>query len=243
MMNLPIAIIDSRAPVQAKERLQKDFSCVEFRTQDISYDAISGHPDVFLCKIDSNKTIYAPNTPPEITHIISSNNLHNKEGNTTVGSNIANSTAYNCVVSDKYLFHKQSFTDKTILNTCRDKKFIHVPQAYTRCSMICLPDGACITSDKGIQKALATENIPHIYCSPKNIVLPPYTHGCIGGTMGVHKNTVYIIGALQTLDKGDALKNFIHEHKCTIIELYDGALYDGGGIFFFDQKNKKSLSS
>ncbi|MFW5851935.1 MAG: DUF6873 family GME fold protein [Bacteroidota bacterium] len=233
-MSLPIAIIDSRAPNHAKQRLQKEFSCIEFCTQDISYDAISGHPDVFLCRIDSDTTIYAPNTPPEIKNYISSINSLNKEGSTTVGSDLANSTAYNCTVSNKYLFHKQSFTDKTILNTCRDKKFIHVPQAYTRCSMICLPDGACITSDKGIQKVLETENIPHIYCSPKNILLPPYKHGCIGGTMGIYKNTLYIIGALHTLDNGNDLKQFIYEHKCRYVELYNGALYDGGGIFFYE---------
>src|SRR5690554_823122 len=233
-MSLPIAIIDARAPTQAKEQLQKSFLLIEFLAKDIGYESLRGHPDVFMCTTDTKKLIIAPNTPEEIKHIFSKHTISYTEGNTTVDKDIQSSTAYNCIINKKYIFHKQSHTDPIIRTTFSNKKNIELPQAFSRCNMLCLPDGACITSDRGILKVLKTENIPHIYCSPKNILLPPYKHGCIGGTMGIYKNTVYIIGSLQTLDNGNDIKQFIHEHTCRHIELYGGALYDGGGIFFFE---------
>ncbi|MFO7869651.1 MAG: hypothetical protein R6U95_10180 [Bacteroidales bacterium] len=231
-MNSPIAIIDARAPQEAKEKLSQFFSVHEFMSRNTTYKAIEGHPDVFMCQIAPNKIIYAPNTPIETQAIIRTHAPRSTIGAISTGKELHNSTPYNCIVTKHHLFHKQDYTDTIIKQKCIHTEFIHLPQAYTRCSMIQLPDGACITSDQGIVKQLQKTHIPHIYCKPETIHLPPYKHGFIGGTMGVFNNTVYCIGSLHTLKNNSELRQFIHNHKCTIVELYNGPLYDGGGIFF-----------
>lgn len=233
-MNLPIAIIDKRAPEKAKQTLAKEFSVFEFISKNITYDAICGHPDVFITHTPQG-FILAPNSPQELRNLFKQNNIKHTIGNKSVGIELENSSQFNCIVSENYIFHKQGFTDKSITQAFNNKKHINVPQAYTRCSMIQLPNGSCITSDKGIQNTLNKHNINNFYCNPSGIMLPPYKHGFIGGTMGIYKNCLYIIGNLNLIKGGGILRNFIQQQNIVIKELYDGSLSDGGGLFFVDQ--------
>jgi len=229
---LSIALIDIRSPKEAKVKLQEQFTLVEFKSIDCTYDAISCHPDVFICQYQ-NTYIVAPNTPIEYIKALEQHKKNNVFfGYTTIGKNLENSSQYNCIITDKYIFHKLGFTDERILEEFNNRDFIHLPQSYTRCSMIVLPNGSCITSDRGIEKALTKANITNIYCSPENIKLPPYLHGFIGGCMGLHNNNLYILGNINTLCNSKELKLFLEQQNQNYIELHNEELYDGGGIFF-----------
>ena len=238
-MNLPIAIIDARAPKQAIAKLQEEFRVLLFTSNHSTYQAIEGHPDVFMCCYN-NTYVYAPNTPQYIKETIENYTHNSTQGVDMVGSKLKNSTLYNCVITRTHIFHKQGFTDVSILQQNQDKTYIPVPQAYTRCSMIALPNGACITSDRGIEQVLHTHSIPHIYCTPKSIQLPPYKYGFIGGTMGIYKDKIYVIGSLQNLPEHKQLQLFIQGQNCSVHELYNGPLYDGGGIFFIETEHFKN---
>lgn len=230
-MSLPTAIVDARAPQAALAALQEHFSVLTFLSQNTTYPAVEGHPDIFMCAIDESILVYAPNCPE---HSISNipDYYRRIEGNTRVGTDLNTTTAYNCCITHSYIFHKEGYTDAAILEQCTHKTFISVPQAYTRCSMICLPNESCITSDAGIAQVLQQHAIPHLLCNPQGIMLPPYKHGFLGGTMGVYDSTVYLLGSCKQYADGDRLKRFIQEQGYTLVELYKGPLYDGGGIFF-----------
>ncbi|MDR1761200.1 MAG: hypothetical protein LBR55_01995 [Bacteroidales bacterium] len=232
----PLCIVDSRAPQTALERLAQEFTVVPFRTQGITYEAISCHPDVFLFQ-HNNKFIIAPNTPQEYKDLFRSHGVAYSEGATLVDESLQHSVAYNCVATPELLFHKNHMTDPEIIRHCGlDEKggstFIHVPQAYTRCSMIALSNRAVITSDKGIAQVLERRNFDVCYIDPHEIALPPYPYGFIGGCMGIVNKHIYITGSLDYCSDGEKLRQFVKKHMYTLVELYDGALYDGGGIFF-----------
>ncbi|MCQ2959587.1 MAG: hypothetical protein MJ198_05290 [Bacteroidales bacterium] len=128
---------------------------------------------------------------------------------------------------------KKKFTDPVIIEKNTDKHFINVPQAYTRCNLIEIKNNVFITSDKGIYQELTKNNCECLYVNPQGIQLPPYKYGFIGGCMGKCDDTIYINGSLSKHSNGSTIKKFISKYNLNIIELHDGELYDGGGIFFF----------
>ena len=230
-MKTHFCIIDSRAPQAALNRLAQEFVLVSFCTQGITYEAISCHPDVFLFQ-HNEQFIVAPNIPQEYKQLFQKHNIDYYEGITKIDESLHNSVAYNCVATSGFLFHKSNMTDPYIAQLCANHTFIHLPQAYTRCSMLALNNQAIITSDKGIAQTLEKQDFDVCYISPHEILLPPYPYGFIGGCMGIVNNRMYITGALDYISDGYKLHQFAQKHKHTIVELYDGKLYDGGGIFF-----------
>ena len=229
-MTTVTAIIDSRAPQKAIENLRNYCDVFRLHSENITYDAIACHPDVFLFQgIDS--LIVAPNIPQDCIDLLQSKNYNFIFGETAIGSDLVNSTPYNCIETEKNLFHKNGFTDSQILKSVL-KPLIALPQAYTRCSLFALNNNTFITSDKGIEKTLLQNGFTCYYCNPQGIVLPPYSHGFIGGCMGMWEKRLFVIGSLNYIKDGDKMRDFIVAQNVELLELYDGPLYDGGGIFF-----------
>ncbi|MCF8231691.1 MAG: hypothetical protein K9J27_05820 [Bacteroidales bacterium] len=71
-----------------------------------------------------------------------------------------------------------------------------------------------------------------MFVSPENIFLKNYSHGFIGGTAGVFGDHVYFAGSLTYSPEGNKIASFLNKLNYKIVELYDGPLIDGGGIFF-----------
>ncbi len=224
-MNTPITIIDARSPEESFETLAKQFHVVPFITQGITYDAIAGHPDIFMAQGET--LILAPNCPQIIVDELST--ISYQFGKQQVESSLQDSTPYNCVITKQFLIHKKECTDCSIL--ALDKTCIDVPQAYTRCNTIEIAPDTFITSDQAIHKSLREHNCESLYVSPNGIQLPPYKYGFIGGCMGKFGDTIYINGSLAQHSEGNAIREFITKHHCAIVELHGGQLYDGGGIF------------
>lgn len=225
-MSTPIAIIDARSPRQAIETLSKRFTVVPFLSENSTYEAVAGHPDVFISQGDT--TVIAPNTPENILKRLPQFQF----GKTPVGSSLQDSTLYNCVVTETYIIHKQGFTDPKIIELNPYKTYISVPQAYTRCNLIEITKNTFITSDKGIYNTLTQNNLECLIVTPEGIQLPPYKYGFIGGCMGKFENTIFINGSLSSHSEGDKIRTFIEKHSLELVELHDGSLYDGGGILF-----------
>ena len=225
-MSTPIAIIDARSPQHAFETLAKQFTVIPFLSENITYAAIAGHPDVFISQGDT--TVLAPNTPENVRKHIPSFIV----GTTPVGSSLLDSTPYNCVVTETFIIHKHGFTDKKIIEQNPNRIYISVPQAYTRCNLMEIAANVFITSDKGIHNILTQNNLECLFAHPDDIQLPPYKYGFIGGCMGKYEDTIFINGSLTTHSEGDTIRSFIKSHSLEIVELHDGKLYDGGGIIF-----------
>ncbi|MDR2962042.1 MAG: hypothetical protein LBU90_00135 [Bacteroidales bacterium] len=230
-MKKPICIVDSRAPQAALARLAQEFEVLPFRTQNITYEAVSCHPDVFLFQY-SDTVILAPNIPHKYKEFLHKRGVSFTEGSTVIDETFSTSVAYNCAATKEYFFHKRGLTEEKILQCFKNHDFIQLPQAYTRCSMLAIENCAFITSDNGIEKVLQSRNFDVCYIRPQEISLPPYSHGFIGGCMGIFERKIYLLGALDFLPDGEMLRTFARAYDYEIVELYEGKLYDGGGLFF-----------
>jgi hypothetical protein len=101
--------------------------------------------------------------------------------------------------------------------------------------MLVLSDNHYITSDRGIEKVLKKHGFSVLYINPAEIILPGMKNGFFGGCCGIFGNTVFIIGNLDFYKEGKIVRKFIKELGYKIVELYDGPLFDGGGLFIIDE--------
>jgi hypothetical protein len=228
-----LIVIDKRIPEEAKKRLSNFGTLVEFSTQNITYPAISGHPDIFLFQTPES-LICALNLPESYSRLFKNRGVKFNFGNNPVGSNFPETSYYNCLATEKSLFHKKGHSDKQILEECKRLEFIDLPQAYTRCSLMALSPQSFITSDKGIEKALKKNNIEVHYFSPEEIILPEMPHGFIGGALGLYAEKLFALGNPDFHSWGEEFKTVIKQKDIELISLYDGPFFDGGGIFFLE---------
>lgn len=225
-----LIIADHRLPEEAKSKLRKEGELLEFKTPGVVYDAISGHPDIFMCQT-SQQLILSPQTPREIVESLTKHSIKFTFGRKNTGFNHPETSHYNAVVAGEFLIHNLKFTDTEILQTSDNSKRIHINQGYTGCNLLPLGKNHFITSDEGIYKTLKSRfNI--LYVSPKGILLKNFEHGFIGGTAGFLDNKVFFAGSLKHFPEGNRVSGFLHDLDFDIIELCDGPLIDGGGIFF-----------
>jgi hypothetical protein len=222
-------IADKRIPEQAKDKL-KGFGDVLFlESEGTTYEAISGHPDIFFCA-GNNKLIVAPNLPEKFKEKLKNRSVDFVSGKKPVGAKYPETAFYNAVVTENYLIHNLKYTDAAILEANGNLKKINVNQAYTRCNLLPLPGDKFITSDRGIEKRLNNEGLECLYVSPGDILLPGFEHGFFGGTCGVFENELLLIGGLKNFKDGEKIRQFLAKTKMEIIELYEGPLVDGGSI-------------
>ncbi len=233
---MALFIIDKRLPEKAKKRLSRFGEIAELATKGITYDAISGHPDIFFCKAKNN-IIVAPNIPEEYTDILKKNHIQYLTGSNPVGKKYPRSAVYNAAISDNFLIHRMDITDQAIVNACNLER-ISVSQGYTRCNLLPLRDSNFITSDYGIYRNLKNKYFNILYVKPDGILLSGFRRGFFGGTCGVHENTVFIAGKLDLFHDGKSAAEFLRSLRYDIIELYDGPLFDCGSILIIEQQKK-----
>jgi hypothetical protein len=226
-------IVDKSIPKPAKEELSAFGSLLELESRNIVYDAISGHPDIFLFQT-GNKLIIAPNTPEKFVKKLKDCPIDFSYGNLSLGMKYPDTAKYNAVVTDNFLIHNSKVTDPSVTKSCKERKYIHTNQAYTRCNLIALGENHFITSDKGIESTLSAYPANVLYVAPDGIELQGFSNGFFGGCCGVFDKKLFIIGSLKYFSAKDNVNGFVKNADHTIIELYDGPLVDGGGIFFLN---------
>ena len=226
-----LIIIDHKIPPQAREKLSAFGQILELKTEGITYDAISGHPDIFFCRTPGG-LIAAPNTPPAILEKLKARKVPFQLGENEVGIQYPNSAIYNAVVTCDHYIHNKDITDPAILSSLDDQQQIHVKQGYTRCSLLPLRDGHFITSDRGIYKTLTANGMDVLQVDPSDIEIHELKHGFFGGACGVFEDRVFITGSLKRFGDGELVRAYVKNLGYQIIELYDGPLFDGGSIMF-----------
>jgi hypothetical protein len=228
-----LILIDRKMPAVSKEKLQEYGKIVEFATEDITYEAISGHPDIFFCPSPSG-LIVAPNLPEKYISKLKENKIRFSFGKLPVGKAYPESARYNSLITDTRIIHHPEISDAGILRLNSEKKPIHVKQGYVRCNLIALPNDSFITSDPGIKKSLQSHHLKVLFVNSSNIALDGFDHGFFGGACGIHNNTLFICGSLGFLKEKEEIKSFTEQAGMQILELYDGPLLDVGTILFLE---------
>ncbi|MCK5775801.1 MAG: hypothetical protein KAH25_06490 [Bacteroidales bacterium] len=226
-----LIIIDARIPEEVKSVLSEIGLVYEIKSEGIVYDSIKGHPDIFLFQMDE-LVILAPNAPLSLKEILKKERITFLRGKSKLSNKFPDTVFYNAVYTEHYLIHKKGLTDSCIIHEADKKEFIDVNQAYTRCNLLPLPDGSFITSDKSIEKALAEKGIEVHYFTSGDVLLEDQDHGFLGGCLGVLDHTIYMIGNLNFYKEGARLRQLFLSKNIKLVELYNGPLVDGGGLFF-----------
>jgi len=224
-----IIIADNRIPEQAKVALENYGEVLYLESHGITYPAIAGHPDIFLCQVNE-QLIVAPNTPATLKEYLTKMSVLFINGESEVGEKYPQTAPYNAVVSDKFIIHNQNVTDSKIKELTVGKEFIHVNQAYTRCNLIPLENNRFITSDNGIEKTFLRHGFEVLFVNPNGIILSGFKNGFIGGTCGIFEDKIVFIGNLNHFPEGNKIQKFVSDYE--ILELYNGPLFDGGSVIF-----------
>jgi len=220
-----LIICDSRLPEDLKANLRKRGEVLEFKTQGIVYDSISGHPDIFFHRV-GKAVIYAPNTPSKYLEILNSLDIKLIRGEKFLKINYPDTVYYNAVADKKRLFCHSKFVDSTLIKAHAGKEIFHLNQGYAACNMV-VGSQSILTSDKGIHKL-----IKGYYINPVEIQLLGFDYGFIGGSCTIYQNMLLLNGSLDYISDSAVIESFAKENYLTIVELYEGPLVDGGGLLF-----------
>ena len=226
-----LIIVDKKIPPEARQNLSEFGQVVGFETENICYEAISGHPDVFFFQ-SSKELIIAPNLPEIYKTILRKNHIKFIEGKNPVGMQYPATVYYNALYTRYGIIHNNKITDPAIRSL--SSQIIHCNQAYVRCNTIEAGE-YILTSDRGVEKVLLNMKINVFHIDPQRIDLPGHRHGFFGGCCGIWRDKFFVCGSLKSLREGEELENMLIGEGFEIIELYDGRLFDIGGIFFFEQ--------
>ncbi len=229
-----LILIDKKMPAAAKQKLAAYGERVEFSTEGITYEAISGHPDIFFCPTPAGLLV-APNLPEKYFAILKQNSIPYTIGQKPVGRSYPETAPYNSLVSEKYIIQNKEISDPGIKNMNPDSEIIHVRQGYVRCNLVSLPGNLFITSDRGIEKSLHHRQLETLYVDPSCVRLDGFEHGFFGGACGLLEDTLFICGSLNYVREKENIEAFCLRAGVRISELYDGQLFDAGSIVFLNK--------
>jgi hypothetical protein len=204
-----LILCDRKMPGTAKEKLAAFGEVVEFATEGITYEAISGHPD-----------------------ILNQKGIRYTIGNLPVGKKYPESARYNALFANGKLIHNPDISDPAIQELNPEVEIIRIKQGYTRCSLIPLPNNTFITSDRGIDKTLKKNQFEVLFVDPSSIKLEGFEHGFIGGASGIYENSLFICGSLKFIKEKNLVEEFTARAGVQIIELYDVPPMDIGTLIF-----------
>lgn len=216
-------IIDSRIRNVEYKYLSKYFNLIKLPLSDDVYEEISGHSDIFYCRING-KIISAPNAK-----IIEQNFIF---GQSNVGKDYPNDVAYNvCQIGNKIIGSK--YTDKSIFPD------ILVKQGYVKCSIAITGENSCLTTDKKIAETLLKNNIDATYIEESQIKLLKKDstisdmRGFIGGATLTFANKFVVFGDTDRLDSKEKIINHINKYNLELVDFKGLDVYDyGGGIVY-----------
>ncbi|MDD4847888.1 MAG: hypothetical protein PHR53_03870 [Bacteroidales bacterium] len=226
-------LADSRMPNEAKMELEKTGNVLWIQEEQKVYSAISCHPDIYFCQVHQTM-IAAKNAPQNIVETMMKNGCNIELGHLNIGHQYPETARYNSVVTNDLIIRNLKIENSDLEKFYDQREIIHVAQGYTRCNLIHLKDNAFLTSDRGIEKELKKRGMDILWVQPEEIILPSVNHGFIGGCCGVFNNTLFLIGSLNFHQQKEEIHSFITKYNMKIKELYQGALWDGGGIFFVE---------
>ena len=216
-------IIDSRIRDDEYTYLSKYFNVLKLPLSDDVYEEISGHSDMFYCKIN-NEIVAAPNAK------ILEKDF--KTGKVKVEKEYPLDVPYNiCQIGNKIIGSK--YVDKRIIPD------IIVNQGYVKCSIAVTTNKSCITTDKKIAEVLNKNNIDALYIEENNIKLLKKDksisnmHGFIGGACLVFNNKFILFGDIDMLKNKDKILEHINKYNLELVDFKGLDIFDyGGGIVF-----------
>ncbi|MBQ3228557.1 MAG: hypothetical protein IJB43_08245 [Clostridia bacterium] len=236
-----ICVCDYRTPKGVLDSLKKDFEIIQLPPDTSLPEAVNGHSDLLIFKID-NKLVtrksYYRTAKDKIDLICDKGGLELVLSETKAGDKYPSDCGLCAAVSGRKIICRKASTDVEILRLADDPGYnlLNVPQGYSKCSCAVLADGAIITADRGIAKVTLENGIDTLLISEGNVELPGYAYGFIGGATGLCKNTLYFCGNLESHPDHTAIEEFARKHSTKCVSLSEEKLYDVGSLLFISKQ-------
>lgn len=230
-----ICFVDYRTTDNEINSLKKlNYDVIKIPKDNNLYEAINGHTDIQLNIINNNTLIVNKNITLSFKELLKTKNINFIESDSTLLSKYPSNISLNAYITDNYLVHNLKFTDKKILEYCKNKKTINVNQGYTKCSILPLREKAIITNDAGIYNTLKSENFDILLLPFGDIELSGFNYGFIGGVGGMISNdSMAFFGSLDNYAFGNEVKKFLYKYDIKPIYLSDTKLIDRGSLLVF----------
>lgn len=230
-----ICFVDYRTTENEINSLKKlNYDVIKIPKDNNLYEAINGHTDIQLNIINKHTLIVNKNINLSFKELLKTKNINFIESDSTLSSKYPNNISLNAYITDNYLVHNLKFTDKKILEYCKNKKIINVNQGYTKCSILPLREKAIITNDTGIYNTLKNENFDILLLPFGDIELSGFNYGFIGGVGGmISSNSMAFFGSLDNYSFGNEVKKFLYKYDIKPIYLNNTKLIDRGSLLVF----------
>ena len=231
-----ICFIDYRTSENEINSLRKlNYDIIKIPKDNNLYESINGHTDIQLNILNKHTKaiIINKNINLSFKELLKAKNINFIESDSTLSSKYPNNISLNAYITDNYLIHNLKFTDKKILDYCKNKKTIHVKQGYTKCSILPVQEKAIITNDKGIYNTLKNESFDVLLLPFGDIELSGFNYGFIGGGGMISDNSMAFFGSLDNYIFGNEVKNFLYKYDVKPIYLNNTKLIDRGSLLVF----------
>lgn len=230
-----ICFVDYRTTENEINSLKKlNYDVIKIPKDNNLYEAINGHTDIQLNILNKNTLIINKNINLSFKELLKTKNINFIESDSTLSSKYPSNISLNAYITDNYLVHNLKFTDKKILEYCKNKKTINVNQGYTKCSILPLREKVIITNDTGIYNTLKNENFDILLLPFGDIELSGFNYGFIGGVGGMISNdSMAFFGSLDNYAFGNEVKKFLYKYDIKPIYLSNTKLIDRGSLLVF----------
>ena len=230
-----ICFVDYRTTENEINSLKKlNYDVLKIPKDNNLYEAINGHTDIQLNILNKNTIIINKNINLSFKELLKTKNINFIESNSTLSSKYPSNISLNAYITDNYLVHNLKFTDKKILEYCKNKKTINVNQGYTKCSILPLREKVIITNDTGIYNTLKNEGFDILLLPFGDIELSGFNYGFIGGVGGMISNdSMAFFGSLDNYTFGNEVKKFLYKYDIKPIYLSNTKLIDRGSLLVF----------
>lgn len=230
-----IAVVGMRCPDKAKGRLlalPSVLDVVKLPFDPLIAAPIADHPDSLICIYKKKlycHTTYAESARAELEYICSTGKLQLVTDSCERHAEYPFDCAFNVLVMDDrqiLIGRRESLVDplKSFCNAGTN-------QGYSACTSL-YADGTVITADPSIEKAVKGLGVPVYRISGKDIVLPGYNEGFIGGAGGAFESTVCLFGSPEHSESAAEVESFCRDNSLSLVCLEDDILTDRGGIMF-----------
>ena len=230
-----ICFVDYRITENEINSLKKlNYDVIKIPKDNNLYEAINGHTDIQLNILNKNTLIINKNINLSFKELLKTKNINFIESDSTLSSKYPSNISLNAYITDNYLVHNLKFTDKKILDYCKNKKTINVNQGYTKCSILPLREKVIITNDTGIYNTLKNEGFDILLLPFGDIELSGFNYGFIGGVGGMISNdSMAFFGSLDNYAFGNEVKKFLYKYDIKPIYLSNTKLIDRGSLLVF----------
>jgi hypothetical protein len=194
---------------------------------------VSTHPDMLFHHLGNNKMVYYKRADSKVCQRLVQLGFELTQSGVTLKPQYPNDIALNSARVGNYLFCNEKFTDKTIINYCKqnDVHIVPLKQGYSRCSICIVNENSMITADKGIALAAEDLGLNVLLISAGFIDLSGYNTGFIGGCCGkISNNKIIFSGDISKHSDYLEIKRFLDQYKVEYESIGSYRLLDIGSI-------------